>query len=248
MDRPLIHSRCATGASILVLLALRGFSESDQIMKRRAISTILIFALFGSLGAAELPKRQDNSLRLAIAAEDRGDFQRAIELHKGIAQRDPTNWRSLNSIAGLYGKLGKFEEEIEWAKKAQQVNTDKTNELPAINMGNGYLGEGNLPQAMFTFVAAITINPHSAIGHYSLGVLHERTGDLERAEVNYKNSLAADPAFKDSYFNLAALMANEKRYDEAAEYIQHYLQLDPNDPDAKEMLKHINKDRERLKP
>ncbi len=99
----------------------------------------------------------------------------------------------------------------------------------------GYAGLGDVNHAEKAFVAAIKINQKSARGHYSLGVLHEQNGDVSRAEADYKNSIAADRGFENAYLNLGALCANQRRFDEAIDWLQRLLKINPSANDARAM-------------
>src|SRR5437867_1662652 len=51
----------------------------------------------------------------ALSLEYAGNLEGAIDANKKILELDPKDIFTINTIAGLYGKLGKAEEEIDWA-------------------------------------------------------------------------------------------------------------------------------------
>lgn len=85
-------------------------------------------------------------LRQAFRLEDEGNcvaaiskYNEAIALGAGDASiLAPT----FNSIAGCYGRLERFKDEIDWATKA--VTAAPNFSLGYINLGNGYAGIGDL--------------------------------------------------------------------------------------------------------
>jgi tetratricopeptide (TPR) repeat protein len=210
-------------------------------MNGYVFAVLLLAGISGPAYASQPERTPAELIQLALDAEDKGNLDEAIELQKQVVEAQPDNVRSLNSIAGLYGKLGKFQEEVTWAKKA--TDADPKYEPALINLGNGYTGLGDVLQATITYVVVITINPKSAIGHYSLGVLHEQTGDVARAEVNCKNAISADGGFESAYFNLGALCANQGRFDEAIDWLQRLLKINPSASDAREMIQQIQQHR-----
>ncbi len=56
-------------------------------------------------------------------------------------------------------------------------------------------------------------------------------------------SVELDPRFENGYFNLAALYANLKKYDEAVAALHKVLEINPGADDAKAMLADIEKRR-----
>jgi tetratricopeptide (TPR) repeat protein len=149
----------------------------------------------------------------------------------------------MNAIAGLYGKLGKFEEEIAWAKKA--IATDETFYLAYINYGNAQTYLQRVQEAREAFEKARRLAPRDPLPVYRLGVLAEDQHKLSEATSFYEESVALDPKFENGYFNLAAMYANAKRFDEAVAALRKVLELNPQSTDAKAMLRQIEKERKR---
>ena len=99
----------------------------------KGYSRVLILILLLSVAdVISAQTSQDNSssqnaalsalIKDALERENAGDLIGAIEANKKVLQIEPKNVAALNTIAGLYGKLGKFGEEIVWAKKAISAN------------------------------------------------------------------------------------------------------------------------------
>jgi tetratricopeptide (TPR) repeat protein len=107
----------------------------------------LLFAvllLIGPLAVfADQPidNEQAKLIQLALQAEDQGRLEEAIEINKKIVLSNPDEIRSINTIAGLFGRLGQSDEEIEWAQRALKI--DGQFEPALINLGNGYAGKGD---------------------------------------------------------------------------------------------------------
>src|SRR5208282_4843370 len=60
----------------------------------------------------------DELIRKELALEDAGNFKDALIVNKSIVDLDPQNVYVLNTMAGLYGKLGSPGDELSWAKEA----------------------------------------------------------------------------------------------------------------------------------
>jgi len=206
-------------------------------MNRYVLALFFLVVVSLSVHGREARKSPEALVLLALEAEDKGQLEEAIGFHKAVVEAQPTNVRSLNSIAGLYGTMGRFQEEVTWAKKATVA--DPKFEFAFINLGSGYAGLGDVNHAEKAFVAAIKINQKSARGHYSLGVLHEQTGNVSGAEADYKHAIAADRDFENAFLNLGALCANQRRFGEAIDWLQRLLKINPSANDARAMLPQI---------
>jgi len=180
-------------------------------------------------------------IKEGIAREDAGDLKGAIEIDQKILQLDPRNIYAMTAIAGLFGKLGEFEQEMAWAQKA--IAIDPHFDLAYINSGNALAGLKKYNEAADAYKKAIRINPQNPLGVYSLGVIGEDQGNFKKALEFYRQSIQIDPKFENGYFNLAAMYANLKQFDEAIAALKKLIELNPLAEDAKAMLRQIEKER-----
>jgi tetratricopeptide (TPR) repeat protein len=176
--------------------------------------------------------------RRSIAEEEAGDLRAAIETGKEALALHPRNECQLNAIAGLYGKLGDFEQEVTWARKALELRPSFA--LAHVNLGNAYASMGQGARAAEAFKEAAALAPKNPLPVYSLGVLAEKAGQMQEALELYRRSVAIDPTFANGHFNLAAAAAKLKRFDEARAALERVLQLEPKSEDARAMLKQID--------
>lgn len=184
-------------------------------------------------------------LEQAIAREDAGDLKGAIRVYEQILERDPGDVRAMNSIAGLYGKLGDFQEEIRWSRKA--IDTDPDFHLAYVNHGNGLALVGRVDEARAAFERAAQLEPGAPIPVYSLGFLAERQRDWKTAAAHYEKVVEIDPRFEPGWFSLAAAYGNLGRIDEAIVAVKKALELKPDSPDARAMLAQLEADPRRGK-
>lgn len=173
----------------------------------------------------------------AIAAENEGAFDSALEINEELRKLDPNNVTIFNTISGLHGSLGHYDQEIEWAKKALQVNPRY--ELAYINWGNALLAKKSYAQAKERFLQALAINPKSAPALYHLGLVADWQGQLDLALSYYQRAIAVDPTFEDPIYNAAAVLSNLRRYAEARNYLRLLLDLNPQDAQALALLQEI---------
>ena len=184
-----------------------------------------------------------NLIAEALAAEDAGNLPVSIELHKKVLESQPKNVLSINSIAGLYGVLEKFDEEAFWAKKAIEI--DPNFDLAYINYANAMAQLGKIAEAKKAYEKAAELNPKSPIAFFNLGILAEQVRDIPQAIKYYKKSIVVDSKFESGYLNLAARYANSKQFAEAISTLKKLLIINPKNADAREMLADIERDKKR---
>jgi len=204
-------------------------------------------AAFQQPGATQKSGGADSSLKLeiarlfeeGIAREDACDLEGAIEINKKILQLDPGNKYAMNIIAGLFGKLREFEQEITWTRKA--IDIDPQFDLAYINYSSALIGLKRYNEAADACKKAIQINPENPYGVYNLGVIEEENGNFKKALEFYWQSIQIDPEFENGYFNLATMYANLRQYDKAIAALKTLIELNPNAEEAKAMLLRIER-------
>lgn len=173
----------------------------------------------------------------AAAFEDKGDLVNAIKTQVRLFNLDTSNYVSANIIAGLYGKMERFDEEVKWGKKSTQINPTFSDGY--INLGNGYFGLGNIAVAEKCFLYCQKLDATNHFAYYSLGLIEEAKKNITAAISYYEKSVKVNPRFIDGYFNLAAAYANAKQLKNAYQSISKVLELNPQDREAKEMQRQI---------
>ncbi|MEW6730948.1 MAG: tetratricopeptide repeat protein [Acidobacteriota bacterium] len=99
-------------------------------------------------------------------------------------------------------------------------------------LGDAFIKQGNLGQAIEQFHTALRIAPNFPPAHSSLGNALMMQGNTVEARLHYTRALELDPNFATTYNNLATLLTKEGKVTEAIDYYQKALQLDPNFAEA----------------
>jgi len=197
----------------------------------------VIFSLLFSCQSFASDSVREKLIAEELRLEDLGDFSGAADVGKKILRINPKDSQTLNVIAGLYGKLGRYEDEVIWAKKA--ISIDKNFYLAHNNLGNALFYLGKLDDARNSFETARTLSPRDPLPVYSLGTLAEERHDLSMAIAYFERSIELDPKFEPGMFSLAAMYANAKKYDAAIATLDKLLLLNPRAQDAIEMRNQI---------
>jgi tetratricopeptide (TPR) repeat protein len=184
--------------------------------------------------------RIENILRQAFYLEEHKEFRAAIAKYQELLELGTLGTAvvpTFNSIAGCYGQLENFTEEVNWASKATAAGPDFA--LSYLNLGNGYLGLRELDRAARAYEKYVALQPDDPRGHYSLGLVAEQRQDWKRAEEFYGRSIELDPNFADGHFNLAVAYANQSKYEPAIVELRKVLAVDPVNDDARAMLREL---------
>ena len=174
----------------------------------------------------------------AVALEKKGKLKEAIQMHEKIAQKFPKlKVASYVTIGGLYGKQGKFDEEIKWCQKAIAIDPKFANSY--VNLGSAYAAKQDILGAEKAFSRALELEPRNAFALYSLGLVAEAKDDLKQAEKLYTGATEADPGLTDAWVNLGVTQAKQKNFKEAKAALKKAESLDPKAEDIQNLLKKV---------
>jgi len=98
------------------------------------------------------------------------------------------------------------------------------------NQGLVELERGNVARARQLFERARRLNPDVAQPHHALGVLAELELRRDEAAVHYREALAVDPGFAPARANLARLLFEGGRLEEAREQFKRLIEVAPDEP------------------
>jgi tetratricopeptide (TPR) repeat protein len=180
-------------------------------------------------------------IKRAVALEDGIMLESAIDTYKEVLKLEPKDFAAMNTIAGLYGKLGEAKEETVWAQRA--IDTSPKFWKAYINLGNGLAIQGKFELAIVAYKKAAELAPKDPLPLYSLGVVEENREKFAEALALYKRAIELDPKFEAGLFNAAAMHANLKQFTEAKKLLSTLLEINPNDRDAKQMLQAIEREK-----
>jgi type IV pilus assembly protein PilF len=88
-----------------------------------------------------------------------------------------------------------------------------------IDLGVGYLGNGEYDRAKKNLNTALELNPSSAQAHNAMALLFQVEGEIKLAETHFKKAIAANPDLTQAQNNYGAFLFGEKRYNQAIKYL-----------------------------
>jgi protein O-mannosyl-transferase len=108
------------------------------------------------------------------------------------------------------------------------VTVTGANPVALNNLGNTYLGRGQVEEAIAQFSAAIELNPRYARALNNQGVALARKGDPNAAVDYYRRALQVIPTYAEAHNNLGAALRVLGRYAAAIVHYTKAIQLKPD--------------------
>ncbi len=99
-------------------------------------------------------------------------------------------------------------------------------------LGEHYLAEGKLNEAVIEFQNLLKINPKSAIGHYDLGQAYRKKGWIIESVIQDREATKLAPLMLPAHLALAEYAINSGQWSPAKEEIAAILKIDPNNAEG----------------
>lgn len=90
-----------------------------------------------------------------------------------------------------------------------------------LDLGVGYLRNGDYPRAKEKLNRALEIDPRNAVVHATFGLLFQLEGENELAETYFQNAVRYQPDSAQARNSYGAFLFSQKRYEEAVEQLEH---------------------------
>jgi len=111
-------------------------------------------------------------------------------------------------------------------------------------LGDAYVRKGMLQEAIAQYERVRELRPDSPLGYLGLGVVHARMFDIDNAISSFEKGVSLDPEFAPLHFELAMAYMKEDMLDEAIYELEKTVELDTINPQPKEILDKVKKEKE----
>ncbi len=184
--------------------------------------------------AAKLaPEKEENYLDFSTFCSDYGNNQLALDAAEVGLQNIPNSYRLLVQKAVVLESLGRLGEAEDTLRKAGEQQKDNSIALLCLAIVQTHAAK--LHEAEATLTSALRQFPDNYYMHYHLGiVLVEIQGGiapnpelLSKAKHAFREAIRLNPAFADSYYQLAKLYSDESPKLEEQNLVA-CLRVDPN--------------------
>jgi len=158
-----------------------------------------------------------------------GSYFEGIRVLESVVAGDPTNARTLTTIASAYLIHGNQPDKAREMYE-RSLAIDPYQDEAHYFMARICMAQGDLDGAEAHCQAILDFLPGSFTALYELGRVHEARGEQELALDFYQQAHAADPSNLASVIALATLHARRNELDQTRRYLEMALALDPANP------------------
>jgi len=169
--------------------------------------------------------KDDQLLREADLARERGEFETAAELYERILRTAD----SLPAAAGLgiaLLELGRPAQAVPFLFRAATPQCDDAKVF--VSLGRCYVNLGRFDEAIGAFERAIQIDPESARVRLFLAYALSVQNNILEAETQLQKAIELDPTFAAAHDLLAFLLPKLGRFEEAKEHARAASNLEPS--------------------
>jgi Tfp pilus assembly protein PilF/peptidoglycan hydrolase CwlO-like protein len=160
------------------------------------------------------------------------DFATAAKLYDDALRVEPKSIDALIGLGMTQQRAGKYADSEAALQKAMAYEPDNAN--AAYAMGVKHFKQERWKDSMTFFEKSLGKTPQNASARHYLGIISTKLNLVERAEREFKTTLAIDPGHGEAHFNLAVLYATwdppqwEKAREEYAAALKKGVKPDEN--------------------
>jgi tetratricopeptide (TPR) repeat protein len=133
------------------------------------------------------------------------DFATAAKLYDDALRVEPKSIDALIGLGMTQQRAGKYADSEAALQKAMAYEPDNAN--AAYAMGVTHFKQERWKDSMTFFEKSLGKTPQNASARHYLGIISTKLNLVERAEREFKTTLAIDPGHGEAHFNLAVLYA-----------------------------------------
>jgi tetratricopeptide (TPR) repeat protein len=156
----------------------------------------------------------------------------AMRAAQELQQKDPTSYQAHRLQAEALESQGKEEQAAAIYRDILQAHPN----VPGIHYRLGQIAldeagdAGPTDAAQAEFEKEVAVDPTNASAEFILGELARRKGDWSVATDHFTRATHLDVGFSEAYLALGMSLAAAGRYADAKAPLEHYEQLEPDDP------------------
>ncbi len=166
------------------------------------------------------------------------DWNNPLTIFGEVLDKNPSSWRAHNNIGSFYSEKG-YPQLAEIHFKSA-IRLKPNDPLPYRGLGIVQFQQGKIKEAQDAFLKSLRIYVKNSQTGNLLGITYVIQGNFQKAEQIFSAYLKIDPQNIDIYLNLAKLLMQENRLDEAEKILLEAKENNIKDTRINELYKKIN--------
>ena len=210
--------------------------------RKRIIVALLSFLIFTGCSIGRLEQSPSTIQTICDKEADlhleKGNWDRAIELHERIIREKPNLALAHYHLGYAYGFKEEHDREIEEYERAIQLGLEKFDLF--YNLGMAYAEYlRDYDKALAAFQQAESMDPKNDEIHYSLGLIHWFKEEEGKAVAELLRTVNLNPRHIEAHALLGEIYTRREQYDFARAEWEEVLELDPHNEMARTRLQEL---------
>ncbi|QDG53973.1 tetratricopeptide repeat protein [Persicimonas caeni] len=178
-------------------------------------------------------QRWDIYMNKAIAHSAKQQFSEAIAaMDRALATGGDKEAQVYFNLGNIYQNRGLYAQSIKAYKTSLAVGDGQSIDT-LVNLGGALALMREYDKAVETYNHIRSLAPDDPRPYVGMGVVEQARDNNKLAVEFYEQAQQIDPDFEQAWYNHAAVLADMKRYSDAAQSYRRYLELAPDGPYAK---------------
>ncbi len=185
---------------------------------------------------ASQPKFPAATLGLAEAQLALNKHAEAAQRFRQFLEGNPNNLSALRGYARACAGLQNFQSAAETYQKICQIQPESA--AAYFDLGDIYAQSQNFKKSKAAFLRSTELDPSYAQAHANLGNIYLMEKDYFQAITSYQEAIRLQPSAM-VHTNLAICLVYAKRIQDAKTHLEKAIELDPNYPPARNILRQL---------
>ena len=168
--------------------------------------------------------------RLGNALYKQGRYPEAVDAYLIAVEQRPGDAAAYSNLGAALNKLKRYGEAETHLRRA--IELDSTTMHGHRHLGNALYEQGRYAEAVDAYRLAVEQHPDdpTALSNLGAALALDKLKRYDEAETHLRRAIELNPGYTLHF--LAALRAEQQRYDEMLEFLQWLIDIDPDDPEA----------------
>ncbi|NIR54907.1 MAG: tetratricopeptide repeat protein [Nitrospinaceae bacterium] len=192
------------------------------------------------------PKNIPARIMLGKINIERENYSSALESYLALIRQNIKTPAVKFNTGLCYLEMGQAGQALPYLEEA--VDKQPGSAYGHFILGRAYHQSRRLNDALKQFRTSVQINPDDPKTHYHMGQVFWDLKSYFFADASFQKAYQLDPQYVDALNNLISSSMLFKQYDQAITYLNRLLEINPDDPNARQLLTAAQRLRDRPAP